>query len=95
MLCDKNNAKRVFWLNTGSFFDIKNPSQNHVFTRHLPAHYFCKFYVDFIRKWSMWETLQNLAGAKMGPKLDQAAPNYLKIHDLFPPWRVCFATCVS
>ena len=48
IFCNMDNAKCLFWRIKASHFSIKKPSKHHVFSRHLPAHPFFKFYVDFM-----------------------------------------------
>ena len=66
------------WLIKASHFDIENPSTIHVFSRRRPAHPSLKFYVDLIRKRSIWGPIQNSVGAKIRPQIDQVAPKYKK-----------------
>ena len=56
---------------------------------------FFMFYVDCIEKVSIWGPRLNPVGAQTGPKIDQVAPDCQKLHDLFPPWMVLFATSFS
>ena len=79
ILCNKYNAKCLFWLINASHFDIKNQSQNHVFSRHLPAHPFFKFYVDVIGKWSIWGPFK----IRWVPKWDPTSSKWRQVSEKF------------
>ena len=61
-------------------------TQTKFLLRRLPGNLLERFYVDCMRHWLILGRLQGQAGAKMGSKIDQAAPKWYQSLRRGPSW---------